>query len=86
MAFMDSHADVAREFVKLAVFFESFVIGGAGFIKCLSPSYAVESAPENPGFIHLDKHTVSRKGLVEALKLRITCGCMREKPVVKKSK
>jgi len=98
-AFMDSQGGTCRELMRPAAFFECFAIGGAGFIESLTynPSDSTKESSDaasptpldNPGYIRLMEflqQTVSRKGLVEALKLRITCGCMREKPVAKKNK
>lgn len=88
-AFIDSNGGTCREFLRCAVFFESFAISGWKFVACMlrteaeqvDETIATEAEP-NAGYIHYREffnQTMSRKGLVEFLRARITCGCMREK-------
>lgn len=83
-AFMDSNRGTCREFMRCAVFFESFAMSGRRFIASVCPTEEElpMSSATDPGYIHYREflnQTLSRKGLVEFLKPRIACGCMKVK-------
>ena len=75
-AFGNNDGGIARGFLRTAGFIESFVKHGDAFLAALHLSEADQPALHDLNAL-LEK-TLSRRGVIEALRARTSCGCLVE--------
>lgn len=75
-AFGNNDGGIARGFLRTAGFIESFVKHGDAFLAALHLSEADQLALHDLNAL-LEK-TLSRRGMIEALRARTSCGCLVE--------
>lgn len=73
-AFGNNDGGIARTFLRAANFIEEFAAHGEAFLLALHSSVADQ--PALRGMNAFLENTLSRSGLIEALRLRTTCTCL----------